>query len=99
MVRVNLDIKTCCLYVIRKKKIKFEQKFFASPKICTPVHLWLQHKLSLVDVLQKQKETSTKQQSKFLSFEYASDVTVVAHDVKPLSFDGFRSWRPTLKKR
>jgi len=24
-----------------KNKIKFGQNFFASPKICTPVHLWM----------------------------------------------------------
>jgi len=40
MVRFSLNIKTCCLYAIWESKIKFGQKFFASPKICTPVHLW-----------------------------------------------------------
>jgi len=39
MVRFSLNIKTCCLYVICESKIKFGQKFFASPKVCTPVHL------------------------------------------------------------
>jgi len=40
MARFSLNIKTCCLYVIWESKIKFGQKLFASPKICTPVHLW-----------------------------------------------------------
>ena len=41
MVRFSLIIKTFCLYVIWESKIKFGQKFFESPKICTPVHLWV----------------------------------------------------------
>jgi len=41
MARFSLDIKTCCWYVIWESEIKFGQNFFASPKICTPVHLWL----------------------------------------------------------
>jgi len=41
MVRFILNIKTCCLYVTWESKIKFGHKFFASQKICTPVHLWL----------------------------------------------------------
>jgi len=39
MVLFGLNIKTCCLHVIWESKIKFGQKFFASPKIFTPVHL------------------------------------------------------------
>jgi len=39
MERFSLNIKTCYLYVIWESKIKFGQKFFATPKICTPVHL------------------------------------------------------------
>jgi len=42
MVPFSLNIKTCCLYVIWESKIKFGQKFFASPKMGTPVHLWRQ---------------------------------------------------------
>jgi len=40
MARFSLNIETCSLYVIWESKIKFGQKFLASPKICTPVHLW-----------------------------------------------------------
>jgi len=44
MARYRLNIKTCCLYVILESKIKFGQKFFASPKISTPVHLCISYK-------------------------------------------------------
>jgi len=40
MVRFSLNIKTTCLYVIWESTLKFGQKLFASPKICTPIHLW-----------------------------------------------------------
>jgi len=40
MIRFHLNIRTCCLCLTWKNKTKFGQKFFASPKICTPVHLW-----------------------------------------------------------
>jgi len=40
MVRFSLNIKTCCLYVIWEKQDQIWAKFFASPKICTPIHLW-----------------------------------------------------------
>jgi len=40
MVCFILNIKTFCLCVIWESKIKFGQKFFASPKIAAPVHLW-----------------------------------------------------------
>jgi len=32
MARFRLNVETCFLYVIWESKIKFEQKFFASPK-------------------------------------------------------------------
>jgi len=34
-----LGLPVCMLF--SKNKIKFGQKFFASPKLCTPVHLWI----------------------------------------------------------
>jgi len=40
MEHFSLNIKTCCLYVVWESKIEFGQKFFASSKICTHVHLW-----------------------------------------------------------
>jgi len=39
MVRFILSIKTCCSYVIWEKQDQIWAKIFASPKICTPVHL------------------------------------------------------------
>jgi len=46
MARFCLNIKTCYLYVIWESRIKFGQKFFASPKICTPVQYYSQVKAS-----------------------------------------------------
>jgi len=36
-----LTLRRAVYTLFGKNKIKFGQKFFASPKICTPVHLWL----------------------------------------------------------
>jgi len=44
MARFRLNIKTYFLYVVWEMKIKFGQNFFASPKICTPVHLYYTHR-------------------------------------------------------
>jgi len=41
MVRCSLNIKTVVYMLFGKNKIIFGQKFFASPKLGTPVHLWL----------------------------------------------------------
>jgi len=35
-----LTLRLAVNTLIGKNKIKFGQKFFASPKICTTVHLW-----------------------------------------------------------
>jgi len=39
MVHFSLNIKACCLYLIWEKQDQIWAKIFASPKICTPVHL------------------------------------------------------------
>jgi len=39
MVRFGLNVKTFCLYIIWKKQDQIWAKFFASPKVGTPVHL------------------------------------------------------------
>jgi len=36
-----LTLRLVVYTLFGKNKIKFGQTFFASPKICTPVHLWL----------------------------------------------------------
>jgi len=40
MVYFSLNIRLAVYTLFGKNKIKFGQKFFASTKICTPVHLW-----------------------------------------------------------
>jgi len=41
MVRFSFNINLPIYMLVGKYQIKFGQKVFASPKICTPVHLWL----------------------------------------------------------